>query len=148
MFRCAPDYILRKSKLRVLLRETLKGIIIEMILCWIFPDCYCAHGFSCRSVPILNWLLKAGHAILFSWRPSCLTCAMTFICFSCQIQTWRVFWYLFIKGESNFLPCSSAVSPMCCGEQWECNCLLHRPQSQPRSPSRVRLRQYFLLSTK
>ena len=65
MFRCAPDYILRKSKLRVLLRETLKGIIIEMILCWIFPDCYCAHGFSCRSVPILNWLLKAGHAILF-----------------------------------------------------------------------------------
>lgn len=32
VFRCAPDYILRKPKLRVVLMEILKGIITEVIL--------------------------------------------------------------------------------------------------------------------
>ena len=71
---------------------------------------------------------------------------MAFICSSCQIQTWRVSWYLFIKGESNFLPCSSAVSLTYCCEQEEHNCLPQGPQSQPCLPSQAR--QYFLLSNR
>ena len=71
---------------------------------------------------------------------------MAFICSSCRIQTWRVFWYLLIKGESNFLPCSSAVSLTYCCDQEEHNFLPQGPQSQPCLPSQGR--QYFLLSNR
>lgn len=90
MFRCAPDYVPRKSKLHVLLREILKGIIIEMALPWAFPDRYRMQ----EMLPRLRFSLSTGYSVPFSWHLSPLSYRMAFICFSCQSQIWIVFYDL------------------------------------------------------